>query len=241
MTINYYNPQDRYKNRFMQRISTILFTFGVMVVSLSLGYWIGYQKAVQENNFQLEQIKSVTVERDQLLETVTNLKAEVMTAQTLYEQLEKTYNEALPEGPAQDLMTLVRRQLAEGMDPARMAYLLQAGQPPRNCSEPETKRFVVTTPAYKGADSQVNISEGAILIKGRGESAKNQKGDPEAWFDQAKPIQLEFTTKEGKLESKKGVLPLSHSLIIEGREYRFIVEPGARSFAKVTFNSCDYP
>lgn len=240
MNLSYYNPQDRYKNRLAQRMVAIGFTLAVLFVSGLLGYWIGYQQAVQKNNVELEQIKTITAERDQLLNTVTDLKAEVMTAQTLYQQLEKTYNEALPEGPAQELMTLVRRQLAEGADPSRMAYLLQAGQPPRNCSEPETKRFVVTTPAYKGADSQVSISEGSIVIKGRGESAKNEKGAPEAWFDQAKSIELEFKTKDGQMQNKSGVLPLSHSLVFEGREYRFLIEPGARSFAKVTFNSCDY-
>lgn len=241
MNLNYYNPQDRYKQRFMHRMSSGMMFAGLILLCLAFGYWLGFQSARQEDSMKDNKIIDVTAERDQLLNTVTELKAEAITAKTLYEQMEKTYNESLPAGPAKDLMALVRRQLAEGMDPQRMAYLLQAGQPPRNCSDPQTKRFVVRTPAYQGADSQVNIDESTVIVKGQGDSAKNDKGAAEAWFDPSKTVVLTFMDKEGKSEQKSGILPIAHSMILGGREYRMVVEPGARSFAKVTYNSCDYP
>ena len=44
-----------------------------------------------------------------------------------------------------------------------------------------------------------------------------------------------------KTDNKAGIMPLHHSVVSGNREYRFTIEEGARSFAKVTFDSCDYP
>jgi hypothetical protein len=36
-------------------------------------------------------------------------------------------------------------------------------------------------------------------------------------------------------------MPLQHSMVVQNREYRFTIDAGAKSFARITFDSCDYP
>ncbi|MCF8496768.1 MAG: hypothetical protein K9G62_08930, partial [Alphaproteobacteria bacterium] len=156
------------------------------------------------------------------------------------EQFQETYRRVIPEGPMQSLVDLVRKQLDEGMDPARLTFAIRSARPPQNCSDPESKRLVISTPAYKGPPSQIGIAEGAIVITGAGVSATNSTGAPEAWYDPSRKVSISFTAG-GKTETETGVMPLRHSVVAGGREYRLTIEEGARSFAKVTFDSCDYP
>ena len=127
------------------------------------------------------------------------------------------------------------------MDPQRLSFVIRSARPPSNCSDPITKRFVVSTPAYQGADSTITIAEGKLRIKAAGASSRSKDGKPEAWYDPAKRLKISFTPLNGKPEHKNGIMPLQHSMVVGNREYRFNVSEGARSFAKITYDSCDYP
>ncbi len=236
-----YNIQNRYRRRNNERFAAFLFVFIILIVSFGLGFWIGGQAAHHNNRALESRLQEVTVERDTLQSTVTELRAETQTAQARYQQLQQTYKEVLPEGPLRDLVTMLKQQLDEGRDPERLSFLIRSARPPRNCTEPETKRFVVSTPAYEGPDSQISIAEGALIITAHGISAMNASGHAEAWYDPTKAVDVEFTTPEGIKEKKTGMFPMNHSVVVENREYRLTIGEGARSFAKVTFDSCDYP
>ena len=173
-------------------------------------------------------------------DNLTEIRAEAQTANTRYEQVKKEYQELIPEGPMQDLTALLREQLEKGMDPQRMSFFIRSARPPTGCTDPEVKRFVVSTPAYKGPASVVSVADGQVKVYGSGVSARNSKGQPEAWYDPAQPVKVEFKNPSG-LDRKKGVLPIQHSVVAGNREYRFTIEEGARSFAKVVFDSCAYP
>jgi hypothetical protein len=241
MTLKHYNPYDRYRQRTVQRVMGFAIVVFVMGFSVLVGYFFGKERAVQEGVFLKKQVASFEAERVKLQDTITELRTEARTATLRYEELQKTYDTAVPEGPVREIITLVNNQLAEGMDPSRLAFLIRSARPPRNCTDPETQRFIVSTPLYTGTESKVSIAQGAIQVKASGLSAKNEKGDKEAWYDPSKAVDLQFALKDGQTEKKQGVMPLSHSVVVEGREYRFTVSEGARSFAKVTFDSCDYP
>jgi hypothetical protein len=214
----------------------------VMCCSVLVGYYFGKERALQESVFLKEREKTLTQENSALQDSITQLRTEARTATLRFEELQKTYQDKVPAGGAADnLMTLINKQLEEGADPERLSFLIRSGRPPRNCTDPETQRFIVSNPAYTGTESNANIGQGAILIKAYGTSARNDKGENEAWYDPSKSISLEFALKDGRTDKKKGVMPLTHSIVLEGREYRFTVTEGARSFAKVTFDSCDYP
>ncbi len=241
MSLYSYDPYDRYKRRSLQRMAGFGVVLLVMSAAAAFGFFLGRQNVFKNDMMMAAQVETLTQEKLQLEDALTEMRAEALTANTRYEELQRTYAETVPEGPVQDLITLVHKLVSDGMDPERLAFLLRSARPPRNCSEPETQRFVVSTPAYKGPESKANIAEGAIVIKGGGISARNAKGDPEAWYDPGKSVDLEFILKDGRSETKKGVMPIHQSLIIENKEYRFTVTEGARSFAKVTFDHCDYP
>ncbi len=240
MILNTYNPTSRYRDRKMQRMTSMVSMILVIILSASVGFWMGKQYGVEQAISLEEQAASLTKERNELLTNVTELRAEAQTANTRYEQIKAEYNAVLPEGPMQDLTRLVREQLTQGMAPERLAFFIKSARPPTDCTDPETKRFVVSTPSYTGPESSVAVADGAVIIKGKGASASNREGKPEAWFDPAQNVEITFTSSAG-VESRKGVFPLRHSVVVGNREYRFTIEEGAKSFAKVVFDSCAYP
>ncbi|GJL84920.1 MAG: hypothetical protein DHS20C02_06950 [Micavibrio sp.] len=241
MSLSHYNPSDRYRQRSLHRILGVLRFLLIVILSGGLGFWIGNLYAGQGVMTLKAERDVLAQQRDSLQENVTRIRAEAQTANARLEQVQETYEETIPEGPMRDLITLVKKQLDEGMDPQRLSVAIQSARPPRNCSEIETKRFVVSTPAYEGPDSEISVAENMISISGKGSSAHNDKGQPEAWYDSSQIVRLVFTVVGGKQKKVNGVMPLHHSVISGDREYRFTISEGARSFAKVTFDSCDYP
>lgn len=235
-----YNPSSRYKNRAAQRVSNAISMILVIGLSASVGFWLGKQYGVEKAISLREQVKQLTAERVTLQQNVTELRAEAQTANTRYEQIKAEYNAVMPEGPMQDLTRLVRQQLDQGMAPERLFFVIKSARPPTDCTEPETKRFIVSTPSYAAPDSTVSVADGAVIISGKGTSAMTKDGRAEAWFDPAKDITINFSAN-GSVETKSGALPLRHSIVVGGREYRFTIDQGAKSFAKVVYDSCAYP
>lgn len=222
----------------MQRLANAVAMVIIVVMSAGVGLWFGKQYAAQNQITLKEQVQTLTRQNGELQDSVTELRAEAQTANTRYEQIRVEYEAQIPEGPMQDLTKIVREQLEQGMAPERLAFLIRSARPPTDCTEPESKRFVVTTPAYKGPDSLVAV--GDVVISAKGESAKNDKGMPEAWYDSAQAVSVDFKSGETS-ETKQGVLPIQHSIITGNREYRFTIEEGSRSFARIVFDSCAYP
>lgn len=241
MRITSYNPQDRYRRRAADRMAGIITVIVLVLLSFGSGFWIGKKNAGYQERVLAKKVDQLESENTELQDSMTELRAEAQTANARFEQLQAVYQETVPEGAMRDLVMLLKRQVDEGRDPERLSFLIRSARPPRNCSEPQTRRFVVSTPTYKGPDSKVAIAEGALVITGTGSSATNAQGKPEAWYDPSKQVAIEFTNLGGRKEAKTGVMPIHHSIVIADREYRMTVTDGARSFAKVTYDSCDYP
>lgn len=241
MRLSSYNPQDRYRRRHSERMAGLLVVLLILFLAFGLGFWFGGQNADQHGKMMKTRYEALLTESQGVQDRLTSVRAEAQTAQMRYQQLQQTYEEMLPEGPLRDLVALLKQQLDEGRSPERLEFLIRSARPPRNCTEPETKRFVVMSPAYDGPESQVTLAEGALVIKGKGLSAVNAQGQAEAWYDPSKQITIDFVVN-GQLEkAKSAVMPLRHSVVVGNREYRLTVVEGARSFAKVTYDSCDYP
>jgi hypothetical protein len=241
MRMSSYSLQDRYRKRSNERLAGLAVVMGILFLSFGTGFWIGQIASRQSVSFLKSENVRLTQERDELQNSITGLRAETQTALARYSQLQKTYEEVLPEGPLRDLTQMLKTQLDEGRDPERLAFLIRSARPPKNCTEPEIKRFVATTPAYSGPESAIALADGALIIKGSGISAMNASGKPEAWFDPSQKVTLTFTGEGGVAEEKVGILPMNHSVVVANREYRLTISEGARSFIKVTFDSCDYP
>lgn len=240
MSLSSYNPHTRYKERSAQRVASTLGIMAVILISILIGFWLGKQYGAEHLITLKDEVQTLEKERNTLQEQVTELSATAQTANKRYEQLQQEVESILPAGPMQDLVTLVREQLKQGMDAERLSFVIRSARPPTGCTEPQSKRFVINTPAYSGPESLSSVADGSIKIGGNGQSARNAKNQPEAWYDPSKPVEI-FFISDNKKEVKKGVLPIRYSTISAGREYRFTIEAGARSFAKIVYDSCAYP
>ena len=237
-----YNPRGRYQERARrQSVQTFMTIIGVAIVFM-LGLWIGRQYAAAQLKSYAKQTQAQQAQIQAMQEDMVKVQADAQAAQLRYEQLNIQMETLYPaQGPLRDLVDLTKKQLDAGLAPERLALAIRSTRPPRNCVDPITKRFVVMTPAYKGPDAQVSIAESGLRVTGRGMSAINAAGQPEAWFDSAKPVTLVFQGADGRKETKQGVLPLEHTMVAGDREYRFTVAAGDKSFGKITFDSCEYP
>jgi len=213
----------------------------LILLIFGAGFWFGKQNAGQQEKIMKQRVKDMSQQTSEMEQALIDMRSQAQTATARYEQLKATYDEQLPEGAVRDLLELVRKQLGEGRDPERLAFLIRSARPPRNCSDIETRRFVVATSTNNAPQSKISVADGAITVTGIGTAARNQQGQPEAWFDSSQAVSVEFKALGGEVENKKGNFPLHHSMVVGEREYRFTVSDGARSFAKVTYDSCDYP
>jgi len=240
MVLGQYNPHARYKERAAQRTAALFKTIAIVVVFTVIGFWFGKQYGAEQLVVLKETLNTTEEERNDLQDQLTEANASAQTANMRFEKLQEEVQNIIPKGPMQDLVTKLREQLDKGTDPERLSFVIRSARPPTGCIDPESKRFIVSTPANKGEKSIVQIEDGAIKITGLGVSARSSSGAPEAWYDQGKKVTIFFNFAD-KTETKSGVLPLRHSLVLNNREYRFTIEKGARSFAKVVFDSCNYP
>ncbi|MBI1301946.1 MAG: hypothetical protein GC137_09880 [Alphaproteobacteria bacterium] len=240
MTFSTYNPNERYRQRSARRTSNVIAFLFLFSIFGGIGYWGGGIGAQQQISILREEKRLLMDENNKIQEEKIELRAEAQTASVRLEQLRASYEELLSDGTLRDIVTLVRQQIEQGVDVNRLESVILSARPPQNCSEADSKRFVVLTPVYKGPESRALI-EGGIVIFGNGVPAKSEDGKSEAWFDPAQPVEITFRTQAGKVEVKKGVLPIRNSMVVRDKEYRFTVSVGAKSFAKVTYDYCDYP
>lgn len=239
--MSFYDPNARYRKRAAQRVTSSLVIIFILLSAVGAGYWLGGLRSQQYIYILQEEKKSLLDEQKEIQDEITALRADSQTANVRFEQLKTSYEELISEeSPLKTLVMILRDQIDKGIAPERMETILLSARPPQNCTSPQNKRFVVVTPSYSGPGSSISVGNGAIVISATGKSVQSSSGKKEAWFDAGQAINVLFKTKRGNVE-KTGVLPLYHSVIAGGKEYRFTVSSGTKSFAKVTYDYCDYP
>lgn len=231
----------RYRRRAAEQRRRMLF-FLIILGSISgLSYWWGTESVRSSEVAYKQQAIKLREEKDKLEQGVTSLRSDIQSTQVRYQQLEAKYNQEVPTGVFKQLADELRRQLTAGIRPDRLSSVISSVRPPRNCSEPTSKRFVIKTLVYSGPHGSVSFGNGLIIVTGQGESAVSFTGSAEAWYDPGKPVSISFILTGGKETVKAGLLPIQYSTVIANKEYRFTVAAGERSFISVTSDSCDYP
>jgi hypothetical protein len=231
---------DRYRQRNRESFYRGITVAAGLILAMWLGYYIGTKRDAQDARqieLQNQDLQEQTTQNEQ---AKTELEARYQTLLIRYQQLAEKFKRELPQGDASTLSKLIQEQLERGMNPKRLEQVIRSTEPPQNCTEAVSKRFILSTPIYKGPQSAVTFADGAITVSGTGEPSINSKRHKEAWFDPGKPIQMIFTVIGGKKEEKQGLLPLTHTIVVQNREYRFTVSEGPRSFVVVTSDNCDY-
>lgn len=231
---------DRYRQKAREHVYRNMTIAACLLFAIITGYFIG-QKRQEQDARQLQQhaqeLEAGTKKAEQL---TGQLQADHQTLQIQYKQLQDRYQKDVPQGDLALLSNLVKEQLDKGMATDRLVQIIRSAQPPTNCSQAISKRFILSTLAYKGPQSAVTFADGAITVKGNGEPSINSKQEKEAWFDPGKPVEIDFSAIDGKKEAKTGLLPLHHTMIVQNKEYRFTISEGPRSFIVVTSDNCDY-
>lgn len=218
------------------------FIFIMLMAAIGLiSYHWGAENVRSSESAYKQQAAKLQEERAGLDQALTTVRADMQSTQLRYQQLEEKYNAEVPTGDLKILTDILRKQLASGIRADRLTYLIDSARPPRNCSTPVTKRFVMGTSVYSGPHGNVAFANGAITVTGQGESAVGVGSKQEAWYDSGKPVTITFQTTGGKDIVKTGLLPIQHSIVLAAKEWRITVAAGERSFISVTADSCDYP
>jgi hypothetical protein len=214
---------------------------GALVVTALISYSFGREELESGVRSFQEEIHQMELREDALQQENANLRVVAEKAKLTVAQVERRYEQDVPKGDRRDLLDLVTGRLEAGVAPDRLAFLIESASKPVSCEPVETKRFLLRTPLYNGANTSVSFANEAVLVTGMGASAKTADGLPQAWYDPAQPIDLILRRIDGTEVEVTGVLPIQKSIEHGGAEHRFLIRPGARGFVQVSAERCAYP
>lgn len=233
----------RRRNRRGQQSWSIWFKLFKLAVFLAVvgatgfyAYEVGQRLAMEEVAGLRQEIERLTAAEAQRRDEAEALRAELASTRARADDFEAKYAAVAPDDETRDILAAVRAKLAAGMDAKRLAFVVQAAERPRRCGGEDTKRFMVKTPRYDGNSTWVRFAD-LITVTAEGQGGNDGS---EQWFDPDKPVTVNFTAIGGKDSKVSGKLPLQHSMVLKGGEYRFTVVPGARGFVEITGDRCDY-
>jgi len=218
-------------------------TIALLLVLGISSYWTGSKLAVSEVTRLERKVEELEKNVAELSDRNTALQSETSAAKDSEAKWRARYDAEVPKGKSKELLALIEGQMAKGADPDRVAFLVGTAANERKCdSDLQTKRFLLRTPLYTGANDSVSFANNAIIVTGEGALATNQEGKPEAWFDPAQPVKLYFVEPGGRRTETAGVLPLHHSVVRGDSEFRFtILASDSHGFISVTAERCAFP
>jgi hypothetical protein len=234
------DTRRRRRHRALWRMGKFLFgllaVLGVGVYGYLIGVSTGEARS-EQLEADLEQFQRANSElRDQI--ALVGERSE--EAEAALEDMRQRYAADIPTEEVADLLEQVRAQLGAGVAPERLAFLIEAAGLTVCQSAPVTKRFMPRTPISTEPRSFIRFDD-RIIVTGDGESAQNDAGMPEAWFDPEKPVRLEFRMLDGSSTSIEGIVPFTHQMAVDGREYRFSVVQTMPRFIEMTAQACPMP
>lgn len=226
------------KRQVRVRIAVGIFIVVLAILSALFAYQTGTLRAQKPITELEQQVEALQAELETLGKENESLRTGQEEATAEAERLEQ----ALPQGDAETLLTLIRERLNDGVAAERLAFVLGAVRKDAVCDGEEvTKRFLVRTPLYEGENDSVSFGDEAVAVTAKGENALNSEGKAEAWFDPAKAVTVSFADKGGETKEASGSLPLTQTLVVAGYEYRFTAAAGPQGFVKITGRRCLFP
>lgn len=241
MSLGRYDYERRYRRRFWTGVFKFVL-FAVFTLSVGLfAYQMGIEQFKGRDATLREEVASLSRQKAELELRVGQFQHAARAAEARAQELEARLARELPTGDLAKLLHLVGARLKSGLDAARLAFVIENAQTPRNCQPPESKRFVLATPLLRSGVRGASFGNGTVTVTGEGQSARDGQGNPESWFDPGQPVTVRITGIGGKEVEATGTLPLHQSLVVDNFEYRFTFSAGARSFVDVTSDRCPFP
>ena len=209
----------------------------------ALAYATGAELARVEVRRLETRVESFKTELAEAEADIERLRDALATAEDQRDRWRQRYEAEVPEGRPAALLSQVKGRLNNGVSAERLEFVIANAQAEAACEDgPVTKRFLVRTPLSGGVADSVSFADNTLTVTAEGESARTPQGQPEAWFDPAKPLRLTIARLGGDRETLTQSLPIHHAVVAEGREHRFSVTDGERrGFVEVTWKACAYP
>ncbi|CAK0764798.1 conserved hypothetical protein [uncultured Gammaproteobacteria bacterium] len=236
-----YDYQRRYRRRVWLGFAKIILVVAVLLATGLFAYQVGIEQLEERDASLREEVKTLSRQRAELTLLTTQLQEATRNAESRAEKLEQRLARDVPSGDLARILQMAAERLGAGVTSERLGFIIQSAQNRRNCQQPETKRFSLSTPIYKSTNRSVTFANGTITVIGDGLSVRDNAGYPEAWYDPGQPVTLHFAIIGGRESVATGVLPLQHSVVVDNTEFRFTVVAGTRSFVEITGDRCPYP
>ena len=235
------DTRRRRRQSFYWRVLRFLLT--IVAVAGVGGY--GYQVGVSANQARTEKLDSDLARFQQsnldLRDRLALTAQRSGQAEAALDELRRRYAEQVPQGELAELLARVQAQLQAGVEPERLAFLIDAAGVTESCAgAPVTKRFMPRTPVSTGPVSYVRFDD-RITVTGAGEPVLSAEGLPEAWYDPALPVRIDFQTLDGAVVGVEGIVPSTHSMVVDRQEYRFSAVASERGFVEITAQACALP
>ena len=234
--------EHRKRRQRTARLIRFAVVIGAIVASLVGSYRFGLHVG-EVSVAQLEaQLETVTERGDRLDAERAAIEAELVTVRARLTEVERQYAQSIPNTTQRELLEKINARLSAGVHPERLAAVIAVTENERQCEPPVNRRFVVRTPITRpSAGDSLTFAEGQIVVTGQGISARDESGNPEAWFDPSQPLSVRFAVAGGAATQAEGKLPLRHSIVLGDWEYRFTIQPSTRGVASVNADRCRYP
>ncbi|MGE5514617.1 MAG: hypothetical protein ACM31D_02225 [Bacteroidota bacterium] len=215
-----------------------LFKFTALVGALGAtgfyGFQTGQRLAAEDVATAQSEIQRLSVAESAARDSVARLQTELDEQKKRADDLAARYAEVAPSEDMKDLTAALRAKLDSGLEARRLAFVIANAEKPKRCGGEATKRFMVKTAKFDGASTWVRFAD-LITVSAEGTGSGTEQA-----FDPDKPVTVHFTAIGGKDSQISGKLPLQHSMVVKGGEYRFTIAPGAKGFVEVTGDRCDY-
>ncbi len=243
MTLGLYEERARRRLRVRWNITKWVLGLGLVAGAGFLAYDTASSLAEQELAAQAMRLSEYETTVDKLERETARLRYALENAESRMAEQRKRYKRDVPQGRIAELLDLAQDKLGAGVTPDRLAFLISSAANQRDCDgAPVSKRFIVKTPLYSGANDWVGFADSTITVTAVGASTRDAEGKAEAWFDPAQEVTISFTHIGGKTTRKTGILPFQHAIVVGDREHRFQVVAGEkRGFVEVAGDSCGFP
>jgi hypothetical protein len=217
---------------------------GLLAVATLSGYRVGVSQGYTEaERLQVDLSRLQDLSR-QLGERVAASEEQAEAAIARYAQLVQEQRRQAPSAELERLSKLAGDRLRAGVSGDRLAFVLANAVLASSCGAAiDTRRLLVHTPASKAPGTTVAFFDNRVLIAAEGASARTGDGILQARFDSSQPVSLRFSGIDGASGTAGGVLPLSHALVADGQEFRFLVRPSERQpdALEITAQRCSFP
>ncbi len=237
------DPGKRRRRQIWWRIWKWFFVLGVIVLAAGYAFKTGSMLSARKVRVLQEEITQLSGQVQALEKGNRKLAATVETERAQVADWKAAYDRDVPSGEMKKLYARLQKKAEAGVDAERLGFIIDQVSKKRDCDDKVvSKRFIVQTPLFKGANDSVTFAKRTITVTALGASAVGSNGAREAWYDKAQPVTANFTLVGGKVSKATGKLPLHHSMVIASTEHRFTLNVApARSFATVAYNTCRFP